>query len=170
MYTRGFGKPAAMHSPSTMLCSRAYSTGSAGRALLIASATASDFQYDTADMPMATTSAITTPTMPKARMKFSATATSTASRTNAAMSSAERRLLEATWSYRASDPKLRLRSRRHLRSRRRRLAWLRRCAVERHVHGVAGGVFDLEVLPLAVKWNVPAITTAGNVWILVLYL
>ncbi len=30
MYTRGFGSPLAMHRPSTRLCSRWYSSGSAG--------------------------------------------------------------------------------------------------------------------------------------------
>src|SRR5947209_7802081 len=89
-----------MHRPSTMLCSRAYSVGSAGRARLIRSATASDFQYDTTDNAIATPIATTTPTTPKRRRKFSATATRNAKTTNAAISSAERRLFEETWSYR----------------------------------------------------------------------
>src|SRR5215831_12031952 len=93
-----------MHKPSTMLCSRAYSTGSAGRARLMASATESDFQYATKDVPTAMTSAMTTPTKPNCSSAFSTTATSTASSTKPAISSAERLLLEVTWSYRVSGP------------------------------------------------------------------
>src|SRR5438067_1654716 len=149
MYTRGFGRPAAMHKPSMMLCSRAYSTGSAGRARLIRSATASDFQYDTADMPRAITRAITTPTMPNRSRKFSATATSIANTTNAAISSADRRLLEETWSYSGSCPGLRLRPggrRGRCRFvRRRRRARRGGGGVEGHMHRIAGGLLDLEV-------------------------
>src|SRR5688500_11136323 len=163
-----------MQSTSTMLCNRAYSTGSAGRARLIRSAMASDFQYDVADRAKAITRAITTPTAPNRRMKFSATATSTASTTNAAISSAERRLLEETWSYRVAD----------LRS------YGCGCggaggaggaAAGGDAGGVAGaGVVSNETRTVSravssaskysrsVKWNIPASTTVGNVWILVL--
>ena len=45
-YTPGLGSPPAMHSPSTRLCSRRYSSGSAGRARLTARAILSAFQYE----------------------------------------------------------------------------------------------------------------------------
>ena len=73
-YTPGLGSPPAMHSPSTMLCSRAYSCGSAGWARLTASAILSAFQYET----NATTAPITSATivaampLPKTRPKANA--------------------------------------------------------------------------------------------------
>src|SRR5947209_5256214 len=99
MYTRGFGSPAAMQSPSTTLWSRAYSTGSAGRARLIASATESDFQYASAEVTSATTIASTTPAMPNCSRVVTTTPTTIAKITNAAIMSAERRRFWVTWSY-----------------------------------------------------------------------
>jgi hypothetical protein len=49
---------------------------------------------------------MTTPAMPNRSKKLSATPTSVANATNAAINSHERRLLEATWSYRARVPEL----------------------------------------------------------------
>ena len=54
------GQAAGDARPSTRLCSRAYSCGSAGLARLTARATASDFQYDSRREPTASTTATTT--------------------------------------------------------------------------------------------------------------
>src|SRR5262249_20876490 len=60
----------------------------------------SDFQYARNDVPTATTSAMTTPMKPNCSSALSTTATSTASRTKPAINSADRLLLDVTWSYR----------------------------------------------------------------------
>ncbi len=64
MYTLGLGRPLAMQSPSTRLCSRWYCCGSAGTARLTASAMASAFQYEAKAIAPDTTRATTVPCQP----------------------------------------------------------------------------------------------------------
>src|SRR6476646_4280261 len=88
-----------MQRPSTTLCSRAYSVGSAGSARLTFRATSSDFQYDSHEEPTANTTAIAMPVTPKLNSHRMTATTRVVSITKTAMSSAERRLFWATWSY-----------------------------------------------------------------------
>ena len=68
-------------------------------ARLIASAMASDFQYERKAAPAASGSAMATPMKPPPSTRSNAPTTSATKRTNPAIRRNERRLLEVTWSY-----------------------------------------------------------------------
>src|SRR5438067_10123944 len=100
-YTRGLGRPAAMQRPSITLCRRAYCTGSARRAWLMASAMASDFQYPATALMPATARAITTPNGPPPISALNPHAAAATTATNETIRSAERRLLAEICSNKA---------------------------------------------------------------------
>ena len=105
--TRGFGKPLAIHNPSTKLCRRRNSTGSAGTARLTASATESDFQYEPNANTAENTNAIIVPVAPFPMSTPTAIPTNTVIRTNPVSKKNVRRLLDAMRSFMkllTSDP------------------------------------------------------------------
>ena len=135
-----------MQSPSTRLCSRAYSLGSAGCARLIANAMASDFHHEAKAATPANTRAARTPTRPYPMMKSNAMPTATTRRMNPAISSAERRLFCATWSYKG------------------------RSGYSKDTRTGPRDSSSASKYSRSVKRNMPARMFVGNVWILVLYL
>src|SRR6056297_2425231 len=93
-YTPGFGSPPAMHSPSTRLWSRWYSSGGAGRARLTASAILSARQYDVNATTPLSTSATSVNTIPLPTTAPIAAPTSATNTMNPTTSSTLRRLFD----------------------------------------------------------------------------